>query len=659
MSGPSAEYRRTALRTPEPLLRGLDAAVNTLVGAYQRRAGVLADLRAAAEEVDRQAPHFVGQTDHQLQQELLGFRERFRRGGRDAVALVPGALGAIREAADRQLGLRPFLVQVMGALALYRGCLAEMATGEGKTLTAGLAAVLWAWSHKPCHLITVNDYLVKRDAEWLGPLYRFCGVRVGVVTGDMDAQARRRAYHCDLTYTTSKEVVADFLRDGLRLAGLRDPTRRLIRRLLRPGPDAPEDLVMRGLHAAIVDEADSVLIDEAVTPLIISAPRKNEALREVVQLARRLTEPLRAQHDYAVNHRYREIELTAAGVQRLETLCAPLPGIWRSPGRRLELVKQALVAREFYQPGQQYLIVEGRIVIVDEFTGRQMPQRTWRQGMHQAIEAKEGLAISDPSETLERISFQRYFRLYERLAGMTGTASEAAAEFWQIYRLPVVTLPTNRPCLRQQAPDRLFARAADKWDAIEAEIQRIHATGRPILVGTRSVEASEQLGARLSAQGLAVRILNAIRPEEEASIIALAGEQGRITIATNMAGRGTDIRLGPGVARLGGLHVVATERHESLRVDRQLFGRSARQGDPGSAQALVSLEDELLRRSLPGWLHARLRRTLPAGSRLMQPAGRGAFRWAQRNAQHFAFQQRRNVLALDDWMEEALSFAGR
>lgn len=608
-------------------------------------------------EVDALAPRFKDLTNAQLQEKLGESRERFRRGGNGVVEALGPALAAIREAADRRLGLRAFPVQLMGAISLHRGCLTEMATGEGKTLTAGLAAVLAGWTRRPCHIITVNDYLVQRDAEWLRNLYEFAGVQVGFVTGSMPPEERQKAYQCDVTYATSKEVVADFLRDRIQLGPLRDPTRRLIRRWMSGG-GGRDGLVMRGLHTAIIDEADSVLIDEAVTPLIISMLRKNEALRSVVQTAQEIVEPFEAEVDYRIDRRYREVELTDNGKEKLDELCSALPGLWRGQSRRAELIQQALVAREFYRSGKQYVIADGRVVIVDEFTGRPMPQRSWRQGMHQAIEAKEGIQVTDPTETIARLSFQRYFRLYEQLSGMTGTAREAATEFWQIYGLPVVSIPSNKPCVRRESADRIFATEEGKWEAIVEEIVRVHATGRPLLIGTRNVAASENLGARLERENLNFKLLNAVRHQEEALIIAEAGGRSRITIATNMAGRGTDIKLDRGVADLGGLHVIATERHESGRVDRQLFGRAARQGDPGSAQAFVSAEDELLRRYLPKTVTERLTALVRSGLPGGQGIARKAFGLAQLKAQREAFRQRRSVLRMDDWMEEALSFAG-
>ena len=366
---------------------------------------------------------------------------------------------------------------------------------------------------------------------------------------------------------------------------------------------------------------------------------------------------LAAGEDYGINLHHREIELTESGRQKVVSRGNQLEGLFRSLNRRLELALQALVAREFFHRGKQYVVLDGKVVIVDEYTGRAMPQRTWRAGLHQAIEAKEGLEITDPTETLARLSFQRFFRLFKKLSGMTGTARETTAELWRVYKLPVITLPTNQPCRRMLLPDRIFSTAEKKWEAIVDDVCRVHSTGRPILVGTRGIGAGERLAELLRQRGLEFQLLNALRHLEEARIIADAGHRGRITIATNMAGRGTDIRLGEGVAGMGGLHVLATERHDARRIDRQLFGRSARQGDAGSAQAYVSLEDELLQRYCP----AALRRTAWS---MLDSNQIGARRFAsalislaQQRAERHAFRQRKTLLQMDAWLEEALSFA--
>jgi len=655
---PTQDYRRSDYRVPPRPVAGLDALVNRFIGTYQRRGRVLETIKRDADAIVALEQGWKDMSDAVLQRRLLEFRAQIRRGGREAEKLIYPALAAIREAADRKLGLRPFPVQLMGALALHRAYLAEMATGEGKTLTAGLAAILAGWTKHPCHIITVNDYLVQRDAEWLEPLYHFCGVRVGFVVASSNPDERAKNYGCDVTYVTSKELLADFLRDRLHLGKLQNPTRRLIRRMIAPDWQSQGGMVLRGLHTAIVDEADSVLIDEAVTPLIIASPHENQILREAARIAQQMIGNLEPETDYHSNSRYKEIEMTNVGLQKLVQQASHLPGMWRGHDRRLDLVIQALVAREFFHRDQQYIIEDDKIVIVDEFTGRPMPQRSWREGMHQAVEAKENLPISDPTETIARLSFQRFFRCFYKLSGMTGTAREAATELWQVYGLPTITIPPNKPCIRQQLPDRFFLEEEDKWQAIISEIEKVHLTGRPILVGTRSVLASERLGQWLIQRGLEPKILNATRLKEEAELIAMAGERGRIVIATNMAGRGTDIKLGRGTGELGGLHVIATERHESGRVDRQLFGRAARQGDPGSAQAFISAEDELPRKFAGKSILKVVEETWRRGVKGKVTIAEKAIRLAQRRAERLAFKQRKEVLRSDLWMDEALSFTG-
>jgi preprotein translocase subunit SecA len=362
--------------------------------------------------------------------------------------------------------------------------------------------------------------------------------------------------------------------------------------------------------------------------------------------------------DYHTDLKYKEVRLTEEGKEKIRVLSESLPGLWRGAARRKELVQQALTAREFYHRDKQYVLEEDQVVIVDEFTGRLMPNRTWRHGLHQAVEAKEGLEVTNPSETLARLSFQRFFRFFRKLSGMTGTAREAAPEFWHIYGLPVLSIPTNRPCIREELPDSVFPDGERKWQAIAEELVRWNQTGRPVLVGTRSVKASEKLAAMLESRGLEFNLLNAIRHREEARIVAAAGQQGKITIATNMAGRGTDIKLGRGVAELGGLHVIATERHESGRIDRQLFGRCARQGDRGTAQAFMSADDELIQRFVPAPIRKRLVSTIENQGVGSHRLAKTALSYAQRAAQRLAFRQRKNVLQMDTWLEEALSFTG-
>ncbi|MHB8092110.1 MAG: preprotein translocase subunit SecA [Syntrophales bacterium] len=658
MTIPAQDYHRTRIVIPEKLYKGMDALVHGFAGWRRRRPSVARSLQEEADKISEMARGLVHISDHRLRERLLDIQTQFRRQAKDHEALLPEALANMVEASSRTTGLLPYPVQIMGALALYHGYLAEMATGEGKSLTACLPSVLAAWTGRPFHFVTVNDYLANRDAVEMNPFYSFCGVSVGCVTGQMEPRERRLNYDKGVVYTTLKELVADFLRDRLIIGALHDSSRRQLRQLLNPQSKSIDSIVLRGLDTAIVDEADSVLIDEAVTPLIISRAQKNSSLVEACEITHGIVGSLMVGADYLVDHKYKDINLTKEGTRKVEEQARLLQGMWRGPARREELVKQALTAREFYKLDQQYVIQDGKVAIVDEFTGRLMPNRTWRHGLHQAIEAKEGLTVNDPSETLARLSFQRFFRFFRKLSGMTGTAREATGEFWHIYRLPVMTIPTNRPCIRQIIPDRIFSSETEKFEAVVLDIENRRLTGRPVLVGTRSVTASERLAAMLAAKGLEFNLLNAVRHKEEAQIVAAAGEKNRITISTNMAGRGTDIKLGFGVAELGGLHVIATERHESGRIDRQLFGRCARQGDPGSAQAFMSVEDELIRRFVPAFLRKRLTNALNGGAPGANILAKTALFQAQRTAQRLAYRQRRDVLKMDTWLEEALSFSG-
>jgi preprotein translocase subunit SecA len=655
---PSQDFHRTLIVKPEKLHQGLDAIVHGISGWRRRRPAIARSLMNEAEKISAMAQGLVHVSDHRLRQRLSEIQLQFRRQDKDHESLLPEAISLMVEASSRTTGLLPYTVQVMGALALYRGYLAEMATGEGKSLTACLPSILAAWTGRPFHFVTVNDYLADRDAAEMAPFYTFCGVSVGCVTSQMEPRERRLNYEKGVVYTTLKELVADFLRDRLIIGALHDSSRRQLRTLLNGKSGGLENTVLRGLDTAVVDEADSVLIDEAVTPLIISRPQKNSSLVEASMITNEIVGLLVSGKDYTVDHKYKDINLTTEGERKLKEQSRLLKGMWRGPARREELVKQALTAREFYKRDQQYVVQDGKVAIVDEFTGRLMPNRTWRHGLHQAIEAKEELTVNDPSETLARLSFQRFFRFFRKLSGMTGTASEAAAELWHIYGLPVMTIPTNKPCIRQVLPDRVFSNEKEKFEAVVEEIERWRITGRPVLVGTRSVTASERLASLLAARGLEFNLLNAVRHKEEAQIVAMAGEKDRITISTNMAGRGTDIKLGDGVARLGGLHVIATERHESGRIDRQLFGRCARQGDPGSAQAFISVEDELIRRFVPSLLKNRLSAALCNGTPGANMLAKTSVYQAQKTAQRLAYRQRRDVLKMDTWLEEALSFSG-
>jgi len=653
---PSMTWRMLSNTAVAPELpKGLDAAWDTAAGLLRRVTRRRGQFLARAHRVLDLDKEITALTDARLREAAMEMRDLFRT-GRDSSKDQIRAMAIVREVCFRQRGEKPYHVQVAGALALHNGCVVEMATGEGKTLTATMPAVLAGWRGRGCHVITVNDYLAKRDALSMAKIYNFCGLTVNYLEGETEEPARREAYNADITYCTNKEVCADFLRDRLVLGRMRDLASALLAKML--SGQGTDRLVMRGLHYAIIDEADSVLIDEAVTPLIISGDVPNGEQIDAYKQSAAIAGKLAQSQDYTVNRRYREIELTDSGADKVAVLAEPLGGVWAGARRREELVIQALTAREFYLLGKQYVLDDGKVVIVDEFTGRLMPDRNWREGLHQSIEAKEAVTVNPPKDTFARVSFQRFFRLYKGLCGMTGTAAEAKAEVWQIYHRPVIVIPTHRPCMRAQLPDRIYATESAKWAAVVQDIKRLHLTGRPILVGTRSVRASERLSELLTAENLPHAVLNAVRHAEEAQIVAGAGQPGHITVATNMAGRGTDIKLGRGVAELGGLHVMATERHEARRVDRQLFGRAGRQGDPGSAQAFVSLEDELVTRHAP-----RLTTILRGryGNRVDELTGsvvRRLFEIAQHRAQRHALAQRKNVLKSDDYLDESLGFAG-
>ncbi|MCD6364741.1 MAG: hypothetical protein J7M14_02580 [Planctomycetes bacterium] len=658
-SVPSTTWRMLTQRSGgPPLPKGPDAFWDAALGMSKRLVMRRGRFMRRARKVLAWEKHFSDMSSDALRKAAEQTREVFLR-GRDTDADLERAYALVREVAAREIGEKPYQVQVAGALVMEAGGVAEMATGEGKTLTATMPATIAGWRGRGCHIITVNDYLARRDAEWMGRVYGFCGLTAAYIDQEMAPPDRRLAYLADITYCTNKEVTADFLRDQLALGKLRGLPQALLSKIADGAGRGTDRLVQRGLSCAIVDEADSVLIDEAVTPLIISGDAPNPEQVDAFGHAAEIAQQLEPQIHFTVNHRYREVELTNRGKARVEELSAPLGGLWSGARRREELITQALTARELYMLDKQYVIQENKVVIVDEFTGRLMPDREWRDGLHQAIEAKEQIEVNPPKDTYARVSFQRFFRMYTHLSGMTGTAAEARREFWQIYHLPVVVVPTNRPCVREKLSDRVYATEEAKWRAIVEECRRLHLLGRPILVGTRSVRASEHLSRLLKAENLEHQVLNAVRHAEEADIIAGAGQAGRITVATNMAGRGTDIKLERGVAEIGGLHVIATERHEAGRIDRQLFGRSARQGDPGSAQAFVSLEDEIARRYSPRFSAMMRRRLGRADGEVSSFLTRRVTDLAQRRAERMALAQRKGVLRTDDWLDEYLGFTGR
>jgi preprotein translocase subunit SecA len=663
MSAPLLDVRRTELPAREKLPTGLDALVHRAHGRWRSRAVKGRELYEQALALHAKAAEMESLSEQELHGRMLVQRQRLRRlsDSRWADGFAE-ALPLVAELARRSIRLRPYPVQLMGALGLAHARLVEMATGEGKTLTIGLAAALMAWRGRPLHVVTANDYLAQRDATTNAPLFAACGVRASAVTSEAKPDERREAYAADIVYTTSKEIVADFLRDRIVLGPLADPGRRTVSRLIRPrGAASPVDqIVQRGLHTVIVDEADNQLIDEAVTPLIISRPQDDPEMVRVCREAASLSAGLLPGEHYELEMRHKEVRLLPPGRSLITAWCEDAgPSRFHQPAWIEALVVQSLQARHFFLRDKQYVIVDGKVIIVDESTGRLMPGRSWRLGLHQAVEAKEGVDITQPNESLARLSFQRFFRLFRHLSGITGTAAEAAPEFWRVYERPMLIVPPNRPNRRVQLKPRFYATADAKWAAVVEEIVRLHDEGRPVLIGTRSVAASEHLGRLLSMKFLSFALLNAHRHREEATIVHLAGEPHSITVATNMAGRGTDIRLGNGVAAAGGLHVILTELHESARIDRQLQGRAGRQGDPGSTRTFACLEDDLAERFMPRIIRRGLLKLFPDAA-VAAPEGRRAaivewwMRRAQRAAQSQSFRQRRLVMEQDQQLAEAL-----
>jgi len=636
----------------------LDRAAQRLAAPVERSLAVRKALRTPiAEMVDKAGAELKGRGLNELRRAADRLKAALRREGmRDE--LVAASFALVREVAGQTVGMRHFASQLRGGWILLNGMIAEMETGEGKTLTATLPACTAALAGFPVHVITVNDYLTARDAELMRPVYAALGLSVGVVVHGGDPASRRAAYGCDVTYCTNKELTFDYLRDRIALGSNTNRVQLQVERIAGAETRAAK-LVLRGLFFAIVDEADSVLVDEARTPLVIAGQGDSAGVREMYEGALGLAERLTAGAHFSLDTRERQAHLTDAGREQLDEWAVALPGVWSGRRRREELVGRALSALHLFERDKHYLVHDGKIQIVDEYTGRVLPDRTWELGLHQMIEAKEGCDLTDQNASLARMTYQRFFRRYLHLAGMTGTASEIAGELWSVYRLPVVRVPTNRPVQRRDLGERVYASEREKWNAIARRVRELNTQGRPVLVGTRSVAASELLSAILTTYGVSHRLLNARQDKEEAEVVAQAGQRGRVTVATNMAGRGTDIALGKGVVELGGLHVIASELHESRRVDRQLFGRCARQGDPGSFEAIVSAEDELLRTYLGPAARWVARHRNIAGRKLGQWVLRRLLRAAQQRAERSFARLRRELLRMDEQLGDMLAFSGR
>lgn len=534
----------------------------------------LEKLEPIVEEINSLEPEMQALSDQELKAKTEEFKNRHQN-GESLDDLLPEAFAVVREASQRatEAGFRHYDVQLVGGIVLHQGKIAEMKTGEGKTLAATLPVYLNALTGKGVHVVTVNDYLAERDSEWMGQIYRFLGMSVGVILSGMTPAERREAYNCDITYGTNNEFGFDYLRDNMSYK--------------------EEDLVQREHHYAILDEVDSILIDEARTPLIISGPvqEKSSDYRKF----NRVIPALKREQDYEIDEKNKLVTLTEAGVEKAEKKLN-VNNLYSEENFKLNhQLNQALKAHTLMKKDRDYIVKDGAVKIVDEFTGRVMEGRRYSEGLHQAIEAKEGVEVQKGSQTFAKITLQNFFRMYDKLAGMTGTAETEEEEFIKIYDMPVVVVPTNEPMIREDMPDLVFTNKEAKYKNVISEIKRLYEKGQPVLVGTADIENSEMLSRELKRENVPHEVLNAKNHEREAEIIKDAGQKKSVTIATNMAGRGTDIVLGEGVVELGGLHVLGTERHESRRIDNQLRGRSGRQGDPGSSQFYVSLEDDLLR----------------------------------------------------------------
>ncbi len=584
----------------------------------------LSKLRNYVDQVNQLSDEVAGLSKAEMRERTQEFRDRLDSGA-ELDDLIPEAFALVREVAERETGMRPYDVQIIGAVALHQRRIAEMATGEGKTLVATMPAYLNALVGQ-VHIATVNDYLAKRDREWMGPIYEELGLEVSVIQEDMDTEARKEAYEADIVYGTANQFGFDYLRDNMVLS--------------------EEQRVGADRHFAIIDEIDSILIDEARTPLIISG--STEESTKLYKRFASLAPRFKQDHDYEIDEKNQSVSLTDEGANKAESFLN-LDDLY-SPDNisMLHHLKTSLKAKEFFKKDEDYIIKDGGIVLVDEFTGRLMPDRRLSNGLHQAIEAKEGMMVQKENQTFAQVTLQNFFLLYDGLSGMTGTAKTEEDEFEDIYDLDVVVVPTNEKLRREHKPDVIFKTKEAKYEAVAEEVERLHEKGRPVLVGTNAIEKSERLSRLLDKRGLPHEVLNAKNHAREAEIIKDAGQEGAITIATNMAGRGTDIKLEEGVAELGGLHVLGTQRHESRRIDNQLRGRAGRQGDPGSTQFYLSLEDDLLRIFGGDRIDSLMEKAgMEEGEAIEHSLLTKAIRRAQKKVEGINYERRKNVLKYD------------
>lgn len=586
--------------------------------------------RVVEEQINPLEASLKNLSDASLAHKTVEFKNRLAN-GETLDDILPEAFAVVREASRRVLGMRQYDVQLIGGMVLHSGNIAEMCTGEGKTLVAVAPVYLNALEGKGAHVITVNDYLAKRDSEWMGQVYKFLGLSLGLIVHDLDFNQRKIAYNSDVTYGTNNEFGFDYLRDNM------------VTRL--------DQMVQRPLHYCLIDEVDSILIDEARTPLIISGPGQKST--DMYYTVAKLVPKLEKDVDYTIDEKQKTVAPTEAGVAKMEKLLH-VDNLYDTKNLELNhIFNQALRAETMMKRDRDYVVKDGEVIIVDEFTGRMMYGRRYSDGLHQAIEAKEGCKVERESQTLATITFQNYFRMYDKLAGMTGTAKTEEQEFIKIYGLEVFQIPTNKPIRRVDLPDAIYKTKRGKIRAVVREVKRRHATGQPILIGTTSIEQSEELSHYLKKEGIVHNVLNAKYHEKEAMIVAQAGQKGQVTIATNMAGRGTDIVLGDGVAELGGLAIIGTERHESRRIDNQLRGRAGRQGDPGSSQFFLSLDDDLLRIFGGDNIKKFMEKMgLDEDEEIKSKMVSNAIRKAQQRVENRNFETRKYVLEYDDVMNQ-------
>ena len=591
---------------------------------------ILKKIQPIIDKINEFEPRIQALTDTQIREKTTEFKNRLTK-GETIDDILPEAFALVREASIRTLGLRHYDVQLIGGIALHRGTIAEMKTGEGKTLMSTLPAYLNALTGKGVHIVTVNDYLARRDAEWMSQVYDFLGLTVGVILHDMDSQERKQAYDADITYGTNNEFGFDYLRDNMKFE--------------------PHELAQGDLNFAIVDEVDSILIDEARTPLIISGPAEKST--HLYTQANSIIPAFKKETDYTLDEESKTVSLTEDGIAKGEELLNVENLYDPANIELLHHLNQALKAHVVFKRDTDYIVKNGQVVIVDEFTGRLMSGRRYSEGLHQALEAKEGVKIENENQTLASITFQNYFRMYNKLSGMTGTADTEAEEFKKIYNLEVLVIPTHKPMVREDRADLIYKTQKEKYEAAIKEIIALHKKGQPVLVGTISIDVSESLSEKLKKKNVKHSVLNAKHHKAEAEIVANAGQKGAVTISTNMAGRGTDIKLGEGVKELGGLHILGTSRHESRRIDNQLRGRSGRQGDPGSSRFYLSLEDDLLRIFGGDRIHSVMDRLgIEEGEHIEHKFISKAIENAQSKVEGHNFEIRKHLLEYDDVMNQ-------